>query len=127
MKCKDKVEGAFESRMEDIRTLWKAEDNKTEDLGSLDEYGLSFDYISAGTFSDQKAPYWRWQLSYGGPTEEFRMYENGDMEFWYLDWFDGACVDVGGDDYDIIDNMWGEYKEYYKELDKEFTDALRLK
>ena len=27
--------------------------------------GLSFDRVEAGTFKDQKEPYWRWQLSLG--------------------------------------------------------------
>jgi len=111
MKCKDKVKEAFESRMEDVRILWKAEDNETEDLGKLDEYGLCFDYVDAGTFENQKRGYKRWQLSWGGPSEEFRIYEDGSMEFWYMDWFDGACVDVEGSDYDIINQLWGIYNE----------------
>ena len=111
MKCKDKVKEAFESRMEDIRILWKAENNETEDLGKLDEYGLCFDYIGAGTFDNQKRGYKRWQLSWGGPSEEFRIYEDGTIEFWYMDWFDGACVDVKGDDHNLIKQLWGIYNE----------------
>ena len=47
-------------------------------------------------------PYKRYQLSWGGPTEEFRVYLNGDVEFWLLDWFDGAPIEVTGNDADII-------------------------
>lgn len=104
-KCADKVQAAFDSRMADIRTLWEAEEQTTEELGSLYEYGLSIDRVEAGTFEGQRASYWRYQLSWGGPSEEFRMYDNGDIEFWYLDWFDGACVDVTGRDADVIQGI----------------------
>jgi hypothetical protein len=40
----------------------------------------------------QYAPYDRIQISYGGPTEEIRYYENGIVEFVLLDWFDEAAV-----------------------------------
>lgn len=101
-KCSERVNEAFESRMEDIRTLWKADDNETEELGNLCEYGLCIDFVEAGTFNDQREPYFRYQLSYGGPSEEFRIFLNGEVEFWFLDWFDGACVEVTGEDAEII-------------------------
>ena len=93
--------------MSDIRTLYEAENQKTEELGSLNEYGLSIDKVEAGTFKNQREDYLRYQLSYGGPSEEFRIYKNGDVEFWYLDWFDGAKVDVAGNDAFIIKDIVG--------------------
>lgn len=105
-KCKDKVEGAFNSRMEDIRKLFaaycKGDDEEVEDLGTLNEYGLCIDLVEAGTFQDQREDYVRYQLSWGGPAEEFRVYRNGEVEFWYLDWFDGAPIGVENEDADII-------------------------
>ena len=101
-KCKDLVQEAYDGRMEDIRTLFKADEQQTEDLGSLDDYGLSIDKVEAGTFKGQRENYIRYQLSCGGPNEEVRIYENGEVEFWYLDCFDGACVQVTGEDADII-------------------------
>ena len=96
--CSRRVRGAFESRMQDIRTLWTAPEQETPELGPLCEYGLCMDFVEAGTFTGQRAPYWRYQLCCGGPTEEFRVYLNGEVEFWLLDWFDGACVEVTGED-----------------------------
>ena len=111
-KCVDKVKDAFEGRMEDIRTLFHAEKQTTEDLGSLDEYGLSIDYVEPGTFKGQWGGYLRYQLSCGGPSEEFRIFDNGDVEFWYLDWIDGAPIEVTGEDADIIKEIttWNERK-----------------
>jgi hypothetical protein len=88
--------------MKDIRTLYNAEDQETEELGSLNDYGLSIDFVAAGTFKDQREPYYRYQLSWGGPSEEFRIYLDGSVEFWFLDWFDGAPIDVTGEDAEII-------------------------
>ena len=104
-KCKDLVNQSFLERMDDIRTLFYAVENETEDLGSLYDYGLCLDYVEAGTFKNQRTPYHRYQLSCGGPSEEFRIYLNGDVEFWYLDWFDGACVNVTGEDKGIISEI----------------------
>ena len=71
------------------------------------EYGLAFDYVEPHTFNGQDEGYLRYQISCGGPSEEIRFYvspfgERWGMtayalhraEFWYLDWFDGAKVDV---------------------------------
>lgn len=107
LKCKDKVQNHFESRMRDIRTLYYAPEQTTEELGNLNEYGLSIDLVETGTFKDQREDYIRYQISWGGPAEEFRIYKNGDVEFWFLDWFDGAHVDVTGEDMIIILDIVG--------------------
>ena len=106
-KCKDLVDYAFKSRMKDIKTLFNAKNQETKELGSLNDYGLCIDLVEAGTFKDQREDYWRYQLSWGGPSEEFRIYKNGEVEFWYLDWFDGACVDVIGEDATTIKEIVG--------------------
>jgi hypothetical protein len=95
LKCKDRVNKAYHSRMRDIKTLFYAEEQQTEELGELSDYGLSIDYVSKGTFTDQRKGYFRYQLSWGGPSEEFRYYVQTDkLEFWFLDWFDGAKVTI---------------------------------
>lgn len=101
--------------MDDIRKLWNAPDNHVDDIGDLNEYGLSIDFVGAGTFKDQRAPYYRYQLSWGGPSEEFRIFLNGEVEFWFLDWFDGAPVPVTGDDAEIIKEI---VKMKYEHIDR---------
>jgi len=100
--CKERVEQYFKNRIRDIKILFKAKENQTEELGNLNEYGLCIDLVEAGTFKGQREDYYRYQLSWGGPSEEFRIYKNGEVEFWLLDWFDGACVEVIGEDANII-------------------------
>ena len=77
------------------------------------EAGLSFNRVEAGTFKDQRAAYWRWQLCWGGPSQEFRLFDNGDLEFWHLDWFDGACVIVHDE---IFKDLMNDFKSLSVDL-----------
>ena len=122
MTCKDKVQEASDNRLEDIKTLFDlyCQDPEAydDDLGRFDEYGLCFDYVAPNTFNDQTEAYYRYQLSYGGSSEEIRFYvsqppestECYRIEFWYLDWFDGASVDITKDD--TAKMIW----EYFQEI-----------
>ena len=114
--CKEQVKKRFESRMKDIKTLYTAENQETEELGELNYYGLCIDKVEAGTFEKQREDYIRYQLSWGGPSDEFRLFKNGEMEYWFLDWGDGASVDVMGSDKDIIEDivlMGGSFLDRY--------------
>ena len=90
-KCIDLVQGEFEDRLKDLEVTDPENENYIE--------GLCFDYVEPETWDDQLEGYWRWQLSWGGPSDEFRIFVNPDksvhrIEYWYLDWFDGAHVNL---------------------------------
>ena len=115
--CKERIDSHYESRIEDLKTLWEADCNgeENEELGNLFEYGLCFDYVEPNTFNDQKQGYWRYQISYGGPSEEFRFYVNEDhspykIEFWFLDWFDGAPKTLTGADFELLENIYNLFR-----------------
>ncbi len=87
--CEQRIDAEMKDRLEDIRRRLSDPDE------TLDEYGLCFDYVAPGTFSDQAEGYFRYQLSWGGPSDEFRFFVNPNLschriEYWFLDWFDGA-------------------------------------
>ncbi len=118
--CKERVRPHLKSRLSDIRKLWaaykKGDENGVEDLGTFAEYGLCFDYVAPGTFKGQRRGYFRYQLSWGGPSDEFRFYcdESFDavrIEYWFLDWFDGAKVVLSGRDYDLINGIFQDFKD----------------
>jgi len=105
--------------MEDLHTLWTAycddPESYDEDLGTFNEYGLSFDYVAPETFTDQDEGYFRYQLSYGGPSTEFRFWVDGDLEvykvqYWFLDWFDGAFSYLDKKDYDLMLEIFDDFK-----------------
>ena len=98
LTCKERVKSEWDSRKEDLQALLEAEDNYTEELGYLNEYGLCLDFVEAGMFKGQREDFVRYQLSTGGPGDELRFYKNNDIEYWFLDWFDGASIDVTDDD-----------------------------
>ena len=86
-------------------------DGYHSELGHICEYGLGFDYVAPHTFGeDQDEGYFRFQISWGGPSEEFRIYANGreydwsiyKLEFWFLDWFDGAKITLTGIDKEFM-------------------------
>ena len=86
--CADRITGSIISRGEDFTRFMNSEDEETTE--EFYNYGLCVDMVSVGTFKDQNEPYLRYQISYGGPSEELRFYQNGTVEFWFLDWYDGA-------------------------------------
>ena len=96
-RCVDLVAENWESRKEDFTRFMTNYDND-EIQREYNEYGLGWDYVEPNTFDDQKIGYHRYQLSWGGPSDEIRFHDTGKVEYWYLDWFDGACVDVTDED-----------------------------
>ena len=119
-KCKDKVREAYKGRMGEVRTLWnlykKDPEAYDDDAGTWTEYGLGFDYVPKGTFKGQRRGYFRYQISYGGPSEEFRFFVDEVLditraEFWYLDWFDGASVRVTGRNLETWREIWDDFQE----------------
>jgi hypothetical protein len=154
--CEQRWASHRDSRIEDLRRLWDAycgrptecpdcegeaaecetcdglgeiapdQDGNVEDLGNIFEYGLSFDYVAPGTFGDQEQGYFRYQLSWGGPSDEFRYYVNPDLtcyrvEYWFLDWWDGHGCALYGDDRALLMELWGWFEECgsaQAELDK---------
>ena len=76
---------------------------RREDLSDPEFEGLGFDYVEPHTFTDQLEGYWRWQFSWGGPSDELRAYVNRDdrihrLEYWFMDWMDGAKLELKPDD-----------------------------
>ena len=106
--------------MRDIRKLWKLEQEGSEqgdpDLGTFNEYGLAFDYVAPHMFIDQRRGYFRYQLSWGGPADEFRFYATEGfgldrIEYWFLTWSYGAGIRLKGRDLELMTEIWDSFKE----------------
>jgi len=115
--CKERINAMYRERMKDLTTLLNNYYSGTtdDDLGDLFDYGLSFDYIL-----EHGKPYFRYQLSWGGPADEFRFYanyKNGGwklerIEYWFLDWFDSAHkVIATGQYFDVLNNLFQLFDE----------------
>ena len=87
------------------------------DIGtvSLCEYGLCFGFVDADEESDG---YYRFQISWGGPSEEVRFYHNGSIEFVYLDWYVGVGFNVN------FHPTFGRLLEWFQDLQAINWDSL---
>ena len=123
LTCKDLVNEKFNKVEQDYKAAQKYFDellsidpDKQEEFKCKDKYNkffycedffdyvnsnaLSWGYVESGTFENQKEGYYRLQLSWGGPSDEFRIYTIGDtldidcINYHYMDWFDGASISV---------------------------------
>tara|TARA_R100001530_G_scaffold106025_1_gene74047 strand:- start:326 stop:757 length:432 start_codon:yes stop_codon:yes gene_type:complete len=100
--CKARVASEWRKVRKDLTAYMEDPDvyeNGDDDLSPFCEYGLAFDYVPARTFDDQKSGYWRYQFSYSGPSDELRFWGDAAntvhiVEYWFLDRFDGAEIDV---------------------------------
>jgi hypothetical protein len=116
LKCKDLVSNKLKGRIDDLTKLWKLylQDSKKSDgkPGNMDEYGVCFDYIAPNTFKKQKVGYFRYQLSCGRPSDEFRFddfkfyvdldYKPYKIEYWYMEGFDSAKKILYGKNFRLL-------------------------
>ena len=112
--CEHRIDRNLKSRLADLTKLLRGgvgEFDESGHLPSLAEYGLCFDYVASGTFADQDEAYFRYQLSWGGPSDEFRFFANPDLschriEYWFLDWFDGAQRTLQNAERALLLELW---------------------
>jgi hypothetical protein len=132
--CKTRLPNELNGRIADLKKLWQMycddSDANDENLGNIHEYGLSFDYVAAGTFEDQKEGYFRYQLSWGGPSDEFRIFVNPDfsshrIEYWFMDWFDGAHVVLSGQNLKLLEEIYGSLFVDSGAAELRYTEAMR--
>jgi len=118
--CKERWAKEKNGRIKDIRKLWRLYQEggePDEDLGIFEEYGLCFDYVAAGTFDNQPRGFFRYQLSYGGPSDEFRFMTEDprnpepEVSYWFMDWFDGYGRVLTGQDRDLLLEIWEWFRE----------------
>lgn len=86
LTCEQRIDAEFASTIEDIEGMGVGSDE-------FMDYFLGFDFVEEGTFGDQTEPYYRAQISWGGPSDEFRFYEDR-TDYVFMDWFDGGVRDV---------------------------------
>jgi hypothetical protein len=117
LTCKQRVREHLSGRLADFRKFRKAGwDDAGPEMGQFNEYGLCFCYYPAGTWTDQKEGFFQYQLSTGGPGDEFRFFVDADLhchriEYWFLDWNDGAKVILGDKRDGLLREVWDIFNE----------------
>ena len=85
LKCENRIAEEWANRKESMRT--------TTDADLLNGYALCFDYVEANTFGTHDG-YHRYQMSWGGPQDEVRFYDDGQINYAFLDWYDHAEIPI---------------------------------
>ena len=75
--CSERVKPRWESRKEDLE-LFMAGTDPEHDTQSFLQYALSFDYVPPLTWADQPVGFWRYQISWGGPSDEIRFWSKDE-------------------------------------------------
>ena len=101
LKCKDLVQSSWESQEEDYKNF-KDEGDYESLYDYVNQTALSFDKVHKNSKENIDRSYYRLQISWGGPSTEIRAFLNADhdidyIEYWYLDWFDGASINIPRD------------------------------
>jgi hypothetical protein len=85
--CENRIFDAFANTEESLREILDSEDV----IQGINEYGLSFELVKP---ENGGSPFYRWLLSWGGPSDELRFYRNR-TDYHFMDWFDGAHESCG--------------------------------
>ena len=117
----NETEADFKSASEFFEAMEEATEGEAIALIAVDkhkgnyyhEYECLFDYVHQTALSwdhveadGKDAGYYRLQFSWGGPSDECRIYSNL-TEYWYMDWFDSASVEVPEESYTaMVCNMF---------------------
>lgn len=131
--CNERIDDALASTVETLEALLEQErtdpDGYHDEHGNLNEYGLSFDYKPKD--EDNENGYFCFLMSWGGPSDELRFYADldGDLykvEYWFLDWFDGASRTVylhDGERPDWVVDLWAWFEPSVDHCYREATQA----
>ena len=101
--CEDRIEGEWAKTRQDLN---RSTDEELADIkqGKF----LCYDYIESKMYNSTRKNnasigYWRYQMSTGGPGDEIRFYDNDKVTYAFLDWFDGAEIDIT--DEPVVDKL----------------------
>tara|TARA_R100001369_G_scaffold48740_1_gene75308 strand:+ start:413 stop:760 length:348 start_codon:yes stop_codon:yes gene_type:complete len=89
-KCVDRVEDELKDRLEQLRA------------GELEPLSIDNEI----DWQDGSPSYKRVQLSWGGPSDEFRLFKDGTIQYWFMDWYDGAHITMTGNDRRVVSDTW---------------------
>jgi hypothetical protein len=95
LSCHERLPAELAKVQSDIELYFSDSDvweEGNDDLPPFHDYGLDFSFVAPLTFRGQHVAYYQYQLSWGGPSDEIRFFPDGRIEYWYLDWGDGACA-----------------------------------
>lgn len=106
----DNIDKALATRLEELKNVLQ---DYYDGGDKLFNYGLCFDYVPATNGTDG---YFRWQLSWGGPGDEFRFYTDARLhlykvEYAFFDWFKGDIKELKHEDYELLSELFDIFQD----------------
>ena len=106
LTCQERILEYYKEDFEEIMRMYN------DSYDELYDYGLSFEYDT-----EDKEGFFKWLLSWGGPSSEFRFYVNPDYSlrrivYVFMDWFDRADYTVTGEEFDKLEAVFNECFRY---------------
>jgi len=97
-KCEERIDEELTGRVKELKRILKMKD---EERASQEIENISLSFGEDPLYRAMK-----WELSYGGPADGFMFFENGTIQYYYQDWFDGAVRDLTSQDYKVLREIW---------------------
>ena len=97
LTCEERIDEKLTSRIDEFREA-------LEENGENEDFDL-IDWLNDNALAYEKDPKYRakrLELSWGGPADGFIFFEDGDIVYYFQDWFDGAERELDGEDYNIM-------------------------
>ena len=100
--CEERIDEYLASASGEIKDMYKADVENGGVWGFDPQHALHVDVV---VNEDGEPQYGQYLMSWGGPSDEFRFYYDGRIEYVFMDWYDGATRDV-------TEHDWAQWLKY---------------
>lgn len=112
LSCEERIDKELKRVIGDFKRAMESINEDGQVVISEDEvYEDIIEWLNSYALSYEDDPHYRakrLELSWGGPSDYFLFFESGDIEYHFLDWFDGASRKLTGEDYEIMKRFYDE-------------------
>ena len=110
--CEERIDAELERVLQTFRKAMESADREGQVIMNDDEvYEDIYEWLNSYALAYEDDPHYRAKkllLSTGGPEDFFLFFEDGDIEYHYLDWYDGAYRVLYGEDYKLMKRFFEE-------------------
>ena len=111
LSCEERIDKELEARIKDFKRALEERDEDGRVVIDGEVYEDIIEWLNTYALAYEDDPHYRakrLELSWGGPSDYFLFFEDGDIEYRFLDWFDGASRKLTGEDYEIMKRFYDE-------------------